>query len=249
MTPDREHPDGWRGRIGLIIPSSNRLSEPQLARYSPPGVQFHTTRLRMTGVHHAPPLETLERIRGAAAMLADAKVDLILFHCTANSMEGGPGADETIASAIREATGVPATTTATAILAALRALAMRRFVLLSPYSDETNAHEVRFLEGNGFDVLAAYGLNLPSSDAYISYPPDAWYERVMERLDDRADGYFLSCTNIRAFEIIEELEAATGKPVIASNQASLWHALRLIGVPDAVPGLGRLLAEPSGVPA
>jgi maleate isomerase len=249
MIPDQEHPDGWRGRIGLIIPSSNRLSEPQLTRHSPPGVQFHTTRLRMTGAYHAPPLETLERVRGAAAMLADAKVDLILFHCTANSMEGGPGADDAIAATIREATGVPATTTATAVMAALRALDVRRFVLLSPYSDATNAHEVHFLEGNGFEVLAAHGLNLPSSDAYISYPPAAWYERVMERLDERADGYFLSCTNIRAFEIIEQLEAATGKPVVASNQASLWHALRLIGVPDAVPGLGRLLAEPSGVPA
>ncbi|HLH25323.1 MAG TPA: aspartate/glutamate racemase family protein [Chloroflexota bacterium] len=247
--PDPVQLDGSRGRIGLIIPSSNRLSEPQLTRYSPPGVQFHTTRLRMTGAYHAPPLETLERIRGAATMLADAKVDLILFHCTANSMEGGPGADEAIASAIRDATGVPATTTATAVAAALRALDVRRFVLLSPYSDETNAHEVEFLTGNGFEVLAAHGLNLPGSDAYISYPPDAWYERVMERLDERADGYFLSCTNIRAFEVIEELEAATGKPVVASNQASLWHALRRIGVPDAVPGLGRLLAEPSGVPA
>jgi maleate isomerase len=249
VTPDQDHPDGWRGRIGLIIPSGNRLSEPQLARHSPPGVQFHTTRLRMTGAYHAPPLETLDRIRGAAAMLADAKVDLILFHCTANSMEGGPGADEAIASAIREATGVPATTTATAVMAALRALDVRRCVLLSPYSDETNAHEVQFLAGNGFDVLSAYGLNLPSGDDYVSYSPAAWYERVMERLDERADGYFLSCTNIRAFEIVEQLEAATGKPVVASNQASLWHALRLISVPDAVPGLGRLLAEPSGVPA
>ncbi|HEY7068189.1 MAG TPA: aspartate/glutamate racemase family protein [Chloroflexota bacterium] len=249
MTADPNRPDGWRGRIGLIIPSSNRLSEPQLTRHAPPGVQIHTTRLRMTGQYHAPPLETLEHIRGAAALLADAKVNLILFHCTANSMEGGPGADQTIADAIREATGVPATTTATAILAALRALEMRRFVLLSPYSDETNAHEVRFLEGNGFEVRAAHGLNLPSSDAYISYPPAEWYARTLERRDARADGYFLSCTNIRAFEIIEGLEAALGKPVVASNQASLWHALRLIGVPDAVPGLGRLLAAPSAVPA
>src|SRR5579885_3379612 len=139
MVPDRAAPEAWRGRVGLIIPSSNRLTEPQFARYSPPGVQFHVTRLRMTGPYHTPPLAMLDRIQEAAALLADAKVDLILFHCTANSMEGGPGADEAIASAIRDATGVPATTTATAVAAALRALDVRRFVLLSPYSDETNA--------------------------------------------------------------------------------------------------------------
>src|SRR5215207_4185069 len=123
MLPDRERPEAWRGRVGLIIPSSNRLSELQLARHATPGLQFHTTRLRMTGDYHAPPSEIMDRIRGAAAMLADAKVNLIVFHCTGSSMEEGPGADERIAAAIREETGIPATTTATAIVAALRTLA------------------------------------------------------------------------------------------------------------------------------
>ena len=249
MLPDRERPEAWRGRVGLIIPSSNRLSEPQLARHAPPGLQFHTTRLRMTGDYHAPPSEILDRIRGAAAMLADAKVNLIVFHCTGSSMEEGPGADERIAAAIRDETGIPATTTATAVVAALRALAMRRLVLVTPYPEATTADEVRCLQGLGFDVLAAHALDLGGSDAYISYPPAAWYEAVLARRDDRADGYFVSCTNIRATEVLAELEARLGKPVVGSNQAILWHVLRLLDLPDTVPGLGRLLAEPAGQPA
>jgi maleate isomerase len=240
MVPDHERPEAWRGRVGLIIPSSNRLTEPQFARYSPPGVQFHVTRLRMTGPYHTPPLAMLDRIQDAAALLADAKVDLILFHCTANSMEGGPGADEAIAAAIHQATGIPATTTASAVVAALRALDLRRLVLVSPYTDEVNARETAFLEGLGFTVLAAHGLALPGSDAYVAYPPAAWYARVLERRDDRADGYFISCTNIRAIEVLADLEVALARPVVASNQAALWHALRRLGIPDAVPGLGRL---------
>ncbi len=249
MLPDRERPEAWRGRIGLIIPSSNRLSEPQLSRYAPPGVQFHTTRLRMTGPHHAPPSAIMDRIRAAAATLADAKVNLIVFHCTGSSMEEGPGSDERIAAAIREETGIPATTTATAVIAALRVLDLRRFVLVTPYPEDTTADEVRTLRGLGFDVLAAHALDLGGSDAYVGYPPAAWYERVLERRDAHADGYFVSCTNIRATEVLQELEAALGKPVVGSNQATLWHCLRLLGVPDAVPGLGRLLAEPVAVGA
>ncbi len=245
--PDRDRPEAWRGRIGLIIPSSNRLSEPQLQRYSPPGVQFHTTRLRMTGPYHAPPSAILDRIQEAAGLLADAKVNLIVFHCTGSSMEEGPGADARIAAAVEAATGVPATTTATAVVAALRALGIRRLVLVTPYPADTTADEVRTLEGLGFEVLAAHALDLGGSDGYVSYPPAAWYEAVVARRDDRADGYFVSCTNIRATEVLAELEAALGRPVVGSNQATLWHALRRIGVPDAVPGLGRLLAAPAGI--
>ena len=52
---------------------------------------------------------------------------------------------------------------------------------------------------------------------------------------------FLSCTNVRTLEVIEPLERELGRPVVTSNQAGLWHALRLVGVDAAIPGYGRLL--------
>ena len=39
-------------RIGLIIPSSNRMVEQEMARFFPAGVVPHVARLRMTGPHH-----------------------------------------------------------------------------------------------------------------------------------------------------------------------------------------------------
>jgi maleate isomerase len=232
--------------VGLIIPSSDRLSEVHFARYSPPGVQFHTTRLRMTGAYDASAMEILDRIQAAAVLLADARVDLIVFHCTSKSMEGGPDGAKTIAAAIREATGIQATTTATAVVAALRALRLRRIVLVTPYPDAVNAWETRYLGAAGVGVLATHGLALggwpTNGDAYLAYSPAAWYERLLERRDDHADGYFVSCTMIRIPEVLGEIEAALGRPVVASNQATLWHVLRYLGIPDTVPGLGRLLA-------
>src|SRR5262245_8516690 len=110
-----------RARIGLIIPSSNRLTEPQFHRYAPAGVEPHVTRLRMTGEHHAPLPELLPRIAEAAGTLADAKCDVIVFHCTGSSMEAGLAAEREVIATIEHATGRRATTTASAILAAFGA--------------------------------------------------------------------------------------------------------------------------------
>ncbi|OUL96477.1 Asp/Glu racemase, partial [Paraburkholderia hospita] len=56
------------------------------------------------------------------------------------------------------------------------------------------------------------------------------------------DAVFVSCTSLRVGALIPQLEAATGKPIISSNFAMAWHALRLAGVPDSEPQLGRLFA-------
>jgi maleate cis-trans isomerase len=34
-----------------------------------------------------------------------------------------------------------------------------------------------------------------------------------------------------------------GKPVVASNQATFWNALRLIGVADKINGYGMLFSD------
>ena len=58
--------------------------------------------------------------------------------------------------------------------------------------------------------------------------------------DDRADVYFVSCANIRAIEVLEEMETMLEAPVVTSNQLVIWQALRLAGVDVPIPGLGRL---------
>jgi maleate isomerase len=76
-------------RVGLIIPSSNRMVEQEMARAFPDGVTAHITRLRMTGANHLAFEALLPRIEEATRALVDARCDVVAFHCTANSMEGG----------------------------------------------------------------------------------------------------------------------------------------------------------------
>ena len=56
----------------------------------------------------------------------------------------------------------------------------------------------------------------------------------------RADAILISCGTYRTFEILPYLEMDTGAPVVSSNQATLWRALRAVGLPDVIPNLGKL---------
>jgi len=229
-----------RARIGLIIPSGNRLTEPQFTDHAPSGVQIHVTRLRITGAYHRPLPEQLPRIVEAAQMLADAKCDVIVFHCTGSAMADGRAAEQRVVEAIQQATGRAATTTASALLEAFEALGVRRLVLVSPYDQATNDHETAFLVEAGIEVLHDRAMNLSSSEGYDTAPPDYWCQVTREAADPRADAFFLSCTNIQSMAVIEELERELGRPVVTSNQATLWSCLQTLELPDDLPGLGQL---------
>jgi len=233
-----------QARIGLIIPSSNRLTEPQFQRYAPAGVGVHVTRLRMTGRWHKPPAELKAAIAEAAALLSDTQPGIMVFHCTASSMEDGLVGEAALVDVIQNATGCPALTTGQAITQALKQLEIRRLVLVSPYVEKTNQHEIRYLRESGFEVVHDIGLGLSGSDEYISVTAARWSQIVCENTRPRADGYLLSCTNTTMIEAIDDLERRLQKPVISSNQATLWACLRRLGVRERPKGLGQLFAVP-----
>src|SRR5271170_2619120 len=118
-------------RIGLIIPSSNRMVEQEMVRHMPPGVAAHVMRLRMTGAHHVALDQLMARVEEATATLTDARCDVVAFHCTANSMAEGIAGEAKLLGALRHAGAPHATTTASAIRQAFATLGARRIVLLT----------------------------------------------------------------------------------------------------------------------
>jgi maleate isomerase len=229
-------------RVGLIIPSSNRMVEQEMVHAFPKGVQPHITRLRMTGPNRMGHDQLIPRVQEATRALADAKCDVVAFHCTANSMEEGPGGEARILAAVEGSGARHATTTATAIRRALDALGARKIVLVTPYSQAVTDHEAEFLNEAGYDVIYAKGYELAGSDAYCATPPQVWRDRVIAAANPDADVYFLSCANISVFSIIEELEGRLGRPVITSNQSVVWDALIRLGWGDRGGCPGRLFA-------
>jgi maleate isomerase len=235
---------GWRARIGVMIPSVNTVLEPDFYAMAPPGVSIHASRL-LRGPLMTPSMEDeygmAAQLERAAAELASARVDVLLYGCTGGSLLDGAGYDEQLARRIREATGIAATTTSTAVLQALRALDIRRVSILTPYPEWIDLRERRFLEASGLTVLDMKGLGLDFA-ASASASREQIYRAARGLKLDGADGLFISCTNFPAVACIEALERDTGLPVVTSNQASLWAVLRILGLGDALTGCGRLLS-------
>jgi maleate isomerase len=232
----------WRGRIGMLLPSTNSVAEPQIQGMLPDGVTFHTTRLKLKGSREADIMGMIAGVEDGAKLLADASPDLIVFHCTAASMFK-TGLDDEIIGRIERATGLPATSTSKAVLDALRTLGARRIALTTPYIQETNAREVAFLESHQITVLSETGMGIAGDGLQMAaVEPGTWYRRVTAQQDSAADAYFISCTAIRSAEVIEPLERDLERPVVTSNQAMVWHTLKTVGVRERRPGYGRLMA-------
>jgi maleate isomerase len=242
----RCHAHETRARIGLIIPSSNRMTEAQFHRYAPAGVGVHVARVQMTGRHKKPIAALLDEVGRAASALADARCNPIVFHCTGTSMAEGVEGEAALVQRIAKESGAAAFSTAQGIIEGLKALGLRRVVLFSPYPQKTNDHEREFLAEHGIEVVRDVALDVGSSDDYIRVPVTRWIELAREHARVQADGFFLSCTNTTQIEAIETIERETGKPAVNSNQATLWAAVKrapAFGTIPRIPGLGALFAQ------
>ncbi len=230
-----------RARIGLIIPSSNRMVEPQAVRFLPAGVVPHFTRIFMTNKHKAPLEQLTPRIVEAAQMLAESRCDVIVLQCTGTSMSGGVDAEKQVMAAMTAGTGKPAISAASSLTSAFNALKANKLVFVSETARADHEKKLAYLKEAGYEILADKAVGLAGSDQYCTMPPKLWYDTALELRHDAAQCYFLSCANIHSIDTIVDLEAKLDRPVVTSNQAAFWHALRTIGIKDDVPSLGRLM--------
>jgi len=167
------------------------------------------------------------------------KLDVVAYGCTSGTVVIG---EEKVFARIREARpGVACTTPITAGIAGLQKLGATRIALLTPYVDEVNRMFRGFIEERGIavPVMGSFNHGNDNEVARISQGSIKDAVRALAR-EPGVDGVFVSCTSLRVADIAEELEAELGKPVTSSNHALAWHCLRLAGVNDSLPGLGRL---------
>lgn len=229
-------------RVGMIVPSGNILAEDQVRAMMPAEIGLHVTRLKLKGSSTAELDAMIADLPKAADLLADARVDLIAFNCTAVSTRSRD-ADRAITDEIVRTAGIAAVTTAEALLAGLAVLGARSIVLVTPYIAPVVDAEAAYFRDHGLDVVEAVGAGIDSNWDMAQARPERWRELLLAHRSARADAYVLSCTAIRTHEIIGALEHEVGRPVLTSNQAIAWHATRKTGSSARLAGFGRLLAE------
>jgi maleate cis-trans isomerase len=211
-------------RIGLIIPSVNRMTEPQFNHYAPDDLGILVARGRVAGHPERTVAELTDEIAHAAGTLADAKPDLIVFHCTHTSMKEGADGENRIIDLIEKTTGIEALSTSRLVGDALHALGLKKVVVLSPYM--TNTDIIDYLAAAGVDVVGDVALACKTPADFEAVTPQRWLELARDHDTPEADGIFLSCTNTTQIEAVAAIEAALGKPVVNSNQAVLWGCMK-----------------------
>jgi maleate isomerase len=235
----------WRATIGVIDLATSATILPEYYRVAPDGVVAISSRLVLPRgeTTEAALLEMTEsdELERVADQLAWARPQVITFACTTGSLVRGPGWDKVLRDRIEARTAVPATTTSTAVLAAFAALGARRLGIATPYIDELNRREREFFEAQGFEVLDIRGLGIRDDRQIGMQSPQTAYRLAREVDRPEVDCLFISCTNFPTIPIIAPLEADAGKPVVTSNQATIWDSLRRAGIRERIPGFGRLL--------
>lgn len=242
---DRDEGPG-RHRIGLIALASDYASERDFMNMRPSDdVAIYVSRIRNVNPC------TVENLRSMAPKLSDAvsliipegRLDAVAYSCTSGTVVIGY---EAIAASIHSVRpGIPVATPITAGLEGLGRFEARKIAVLTPYIDDVNGPIVRYIEDSGLDVVALTSFLVADDNVMACIPPQAIYEAAIEADRPEADALFISCTALRAVDVVERIEQALGKPVITANQALYWQALRATGYHDPVEGYGRLLRLPT----
>ena len=237
-------------RIGVIIPPGNVAVEREFPLYLPDGIVLNHNRLSRPDSQQTPEsILAMNNTLGQTALdLSQAYPEVIAYVCTGGSFLEGPGNEARPAIMIEEATGIPAISTSIAVVEALRALGIRKLLLVGPYPHAIMKAEVKFLEFYGFEVPCYETFDCMTSEKNRALTSEQIAQRVldMRAVIDDCDGVFVSCTNILVMDQIEILELALGKPIVTSNQATLWSIFRKMQI-DSRGLNGGLLFEKHGL--
>ncbi|MEV4410380.1 arylmalonate decarboxylase [Catellatospora sp. NPDC049609] len=241
---------GPRAVFGVIVPSTNTVVEHDYWSARVPGIAY-----RAGSMYIPNPVmgddEDFQALLGQIRASIDTAVrdvltaepDRMVMGMSAETFWGGVAGNAAFEQRLRERTGLPVTTGASSCRAALHELGCRRIAVFSPYQPIADREVGRFFTEAGFDVAAVTGLRCPTAMDIAKVPDDRLREVVASLDAPDVDAIVQVGTNLSFVALADRLEQELGKPVLAINAATLWHALREHGLADRVDGAGRLLRE------
>jgi maleate isomerase len=244
---------GWRRKFGVIGPSTNTIVQPDFEMMRPPGVTNHYSRIftpNAKAVSNESFMAGINVIGGnvldAVRSVMTCEPDYLVMGMSSVTFNGGAaGADAFVATVEKEA-GVRISVGSHSSTAALKAYGgVKRIAFLSPYYPVANAEVRRYFTESGFEVVRDICLQCRSWTGIAEVPPEVLRDKLIELNGNGrdTDAIIQVGTNLSMVRLAAEAEQWLGKPVIAINTATYWHALRANGITDKIYGLGRLLEE------
>ena len=226
--------------FGVLIPSTNTTVEME-CRLLPATYQAHVGRLMSSGGSFSPSRD--EDVDHQSRLLGTAKVEMVILAQTSASLFA-EDYDDVVTKRMSVGAGVPAITSAQAVGRAVRALGARRVAIVSPYSEAVNERAARYFEDkHRLDTIALEGFG--ATDAYAIGQLGPQHARdAFARVDrPEIEVFVVPGGNFPTMSSIASWEREFGKPVVTTNQASVWAMLRAFNSGDHLPAFGRLLAE------
>jgi len=241
QTPGFDHGPG-KFRIGLVTLSNDYVTERDFMNMRPcDAVAIYTSRLLNT------PQCTVETLQAMAPNITEATsllipeghLDVVAYACTSGTAVMGFERIQSLIQAARP--GVACVTPLTSSLQAMDSFGIQRIAVLTPYIDEVNSSIAGYLEKRGKSISTFTSFKLAENEDMARLTAESIYQAALEADRADAEALFISCTAIRAVDVIEKIEQKLGKPVITAVQAMFWQSLRLAGFTGKVSGYGQLL--------
>jgi maleate isomerase len=217
-------------RIGLIVPSSNTVMEPDFHQQIGRTAIVSTTRIFLEEVTREEELRMLDdELPKATELIRTTAPDVVIFGCTSAGALGTLTHDREIGERIRKGAGAPTVTVLEAVLTKVRAIDPRKIAVFTPYTEDLTNSIASSLREAGYPPVKAIGMGIRGNLDIGRVPPSEIIRFVASQVDGcSADCVFLSCTNWRSVEAIEPLQRKLGVPIVTSNQAAV-DAVRRVG--------------------
>jgi maleate isomerase len=241
LSPEFDQGVGERASIGLLALATDRIGTLDTEAFiAAPGVAMFSTRIQSSPVATPESLAKLgdQLEQGARLLVPGSRLDVIGFSCTSGTVAVGVA---TVRAAIwRARPGIAVATPIEAGAKGLKALGARRISLLVPYLPRTADLVAGYFEAEGLVITRRATFDLGGDPEMNRLSPGVLAKAARAIDDPSSDAVFISCTGLRTSPIVAALEKELGKPVVTSNQALAWDALRHAGVSDSIAGRGRL---------
>jgi maleate isomerase len=242
---------GWRRKFGVLGPSTNTIVQPDFDDMRPRGVTNHYSRIFTPNANAV----SNESFRAGAEVIAGNTLDAVrsVMTCAPNHLvmgmsavtffDGEKGADR-FSREVEQESGLKISIGSDSCHAAMQAYGgVKRIAVLSPYWPSMNTEVARYFTDKGYSVVRDKCLQCRSWLQIAEQTTETLRAALKELDGDDVDAIVQVGTNLSMVRLAAAAEMWLGKPIIAINTATYWHALRTNGIKDQMDGFGRLMSD------